>query len=530
MSVGLIITALISFVAACFDLILAGYLLGEDRRSMLHRLAAARSFVLAYVFFLSSFMVFAPNQTLATLAAQLIVFGIIIAAVNFHFVLEWIGQSHQRWAKLLIISLYAGFILIIGMRFLTGEWLQVRWDANYGWLMQSSQRTWQANASALYVALGLAVPMVLGVLFYYRLTDQEIRKQQRYICLGILLQVVLVICFDILPRLFGLTFPLLTSLWGLIGNLLIVYGIHRTRIFLLSPLTASQEIFRAVTQGIVLCNRQRQIVEFNPAFARISGYTVGELRDRSVTTMFRSTSTSTRLVDDTEMLLLVKQGSQLPVLVTEDPILDRTQQVVGWALIVTDISRRKRYEQALAIAFERERYLATTDQVTGLHNRRHFYTLALEAFVQSERTTLPLCVIFFDIDHFKHVNDTYGHAVGDQVLRLVAETAQSQLRQGDVIARHGGEEFAVLLPETNLDHASQIAERLRVAVEQATLMVEQQPVQVTISLGLASTSQDLDSIDHLIDRADTASYSAKRRGRNQLVVWQSAAELLNSNL
>ena len=129
-----------------------------------------------------------------------------------------------------------------------------------------------------------------------------------------------------------------------------------------------------------------------------------------------------------------------------------------------------------------------------------------------------------DVDHFKSVNDTYGHAAGDQVLRGVAERCRNQLRVIDIIGRYGGEEFAVALPETNIHAAGQIAERLRIAVERAPFVTDYGSISLTISVGAAVYHPDDHvTLDAVIDRADRALYIAKRSGRNSVRVWSYPA-------
>lgn len=167
---------------------------------------------------------------------------------------------------------------------------------------------------------------------------------------------------------------------------------------------------------------------------------------------------------------------------------------------------------------------ATIDELTGVWNRRSFFENARREFQRSQRTLRPLTVLMFDVDHFKLVNDTYGHTAGDQVLRGVAERCRSQLRVIDIIGRYGGEEFAVALPETDIEAAEQIAERLRATVENTSFVTAQGSIALTISVGVAVYEpDDQTTLDAVIDRADRALYLAKRSGRNCVRVWSYPA-------
>ena len=168
-------------------------------------------------------------------------------------------------------------------------------------------------------------------------------------------------------------------------------------------------------------------------------------------------------------------------------------------------------------------HLAMVDPLTNVFNRRYFYDRAkaeLEiASLQQSGTSLLL----LDIDRFKNINDTYGHAVGDQILTGLVSICQQNLREMDTLARLGGEEFVILLPETDLEEARHIAERLRKTMEHTPIPSDEGPLHVTVSIGVMSQSAspaDL-SVHRLVQRADQAMYMAKRSGRNQVVIWQA---------
>ncbi len=174
-----------------------------------------------------------------------------------------------------------------------------------------------------------------------------------------------------------------------------------------------------------------------------------------------------------------------------------------------------------AIALENARLfsevqrLAITDSMTGLYNRRHFLELAEREFERIQRYPGPLSIILFDIDYFKRVNDTLGHLAGDQALRMLAETCRKTIRQADTLGRYGGEEFLVLLPNTDLENAVAQAERLRCQVESLPIPTERGTIKITISLGVAGYRPG-DTLDSLIRRADDAMYHAKNNGRNRV--------------
>jgi diguanylate cyclase (GGDEF)-like protein len=178
-----------------------------------------------------------------------------------------------------------------------------------------------------------------------------------------------------------------------------------------------------------------------------------------------------------------------------------------------------------AIALENARLfsevqeLAITDPVTGLYNRRKFLELAEQEFNRSIRYEHHLSAIMLDIDNFKIVNDTYGHSVGDQVLIQLADVCQAAIRQVDFLARFGGEEFMVLLPETDVNEAAIMAERLRSRTEAYQFKTAPADIKITISLGVAELDKTCTSLNELLDRADFAQYSSKAYGKNRVTNW-----------
>jgi len=179
-----------------------------------------------------------------------------------------------------------------------------------------------------------------------------------------------------------------------------------------------------------------------------------------------------------------------------------------------------------AIVYERVESLAATDGLTGLFNRRYLDGALERELARADRNSSSLALLLLDIDHFKSFNDTYGHAMGDLVLKKVATTLQRCLRQADVLARFGGEEFVVLLPQVGERGAVESAERIRVALERSGIHPGGPRKQLTVSIGLAMLRDHADSSEALLRAADEALYRAKDAGRNRVVVAQAPVPAL----
>lgn len=184
-------------------------------------------------------------------------------------------------------------------------------------------------------------------------------------------------------------------------------------------------------------------------------------------------------------------------------------------LVWTIVEQKQANEQIRKLNVQLE-YLSMTDELTGLPNRRDFFLLAAEEFRKAKRYRLPMCLIMLDIDHFKNINDTYGHDAGDSILRCFAETLRKNGRDSDLVARIGGEEFVILLPNTKLHDAMTFAERLRASIEREGCIFEKQCVPITASLGVAAFGEGMETLDLLLKEADNAMYRAKKEGRNRV--------------
>lgn len=188
--------------------------------------------------------------------------------------------------------------------------------------------------------------------------------------------------------------------------------------------------------------------------------------------------------------------------------------VLGW---LYDVTQQKQAEQQLEL-------LARTDALTGLHNRRSFMEIAETELSRAIRHGGRLAILMLDIDHFKSINDTHGHRVGDSVLQAFGRLCQQMLRTYDTMGRIGGEEFAIVLPHAGRDQAVGVGERIRQLVERTRLSQEQGlPLHFTVSIGVAGPADSTTNIDTLLNQADSALYAAKHAGRNQVAVYREQA-------
>lgn len=215
-----------------------------------------------------------------------------------------------------------------------------------------------------------------------------------------------------------------------------------------------------------------------------------------------------------EIEQLCKDGSWIWTEVHATPHRDQNGEIIGYHGVTRDITARKHMQEVL-------QQRATTDDLTGVFNRRQFIEVAQSELKRSRRNKHPMASVIFDIDNLKLVNDTYGHATGDQVLVTFSKTCMKNIRETDVFARFGGDEFVLLLPDTNFNDAYKVVERIRQALAALSIDANGDSISITVSSGMACFSENDESIDTLLGRTDMALYRAKAAGRNCIIVDQS---------
>ncbi|WP_297529166.1 GGDEF domain-containing protein [Thiohalobacter sp.] len=205
--------------------------------------------------------------------------------------------------------------------------------------------------------------------------------------------------------------------------------------------------------------------------------------------------------------------------ITLIPLSSATGEVEHIGLIVYDVTDMAVGTEALEQANAQLAELSRTDRLTGLYNRGFWEECLNAEFARYRRTRHPCTLVMFDIDHFKKVNDTYGHQAGDEVIRVTSKTLQDTIRATDIAGRYGGEEFGIILVNTSAENGLILAERLRTRIEALTVETEDHRIDYTISLGLAEVTADMDAHTDWIEHADQALYRAKQSGRNRAIVY-----------
>ena len=279
-----------------------------------------------------------------------------------------------------------------------------------------------------------------------------------------------------------------------------------------------------VDYGVVLLDRELRAVFINRAFRKIWNLPDNKADGKPafVALMYHGRDTKAYAVSADELdkyvaqrVAMVRRGDETPIdlrLANGEVLRFKCKTLPSGGRMLSYASVTDLVRQA-----EELQKLATTDPLTGLYNRRHFFAQGEVEWSRFSRYERPLSMLMIDIDHFKSINDRFGHDVGDKVIARIAEVCRTAKRDTDILARIGGEEFAILLPETSAEDAALFGERLRQAMAEAAPRDLRSLPKVTISIGVAQAGGGIDSIPKLM-KADTALYDAKRQGRDRVVI------------
>ena len=273
--------------------------------------------------------------------------------------------------------------------------------------------------------------------------------------------------------------------------------------------------------GIYLIDTRGKIISWNTGAQRLTGFDEQAILGQRYASLFPARLREQRVPEQllghakykahvaNEQARRRAGDKQFTARFTLDVVRDTTDAHAGFVEVIHDVTRARQRERDLV-------QLATRDSLTGLANRGYFTDQANIELQRAERYADPLTGVMADIDHFKQVNDTHGHDVGDLALKHVADLLVSGVRNIDIVGRLGGEEFALVLPRANTQPALEMCERLRHRIATTPVPLPSGELRLTISIGLASVTDDRESLDELLKFADNALYQAKRGGRNRV--------------
>ncbi|BEH15179.1 GGDEF domain-containing protein [Marinobacter shengliensis] len=301
------------------------------------------------------------------------------------------------------------------------------------------------------------------------------------------------------------------------------------------------DMLESVEVGLVVLDLDFRVQAWNGFMEHHSGITGSQIQNKVLFDVFPDIPKAwlTRKVDAVAMLntraftsweqrpYLFKFRNTRPITGTEEymfqnltisPLTGTTGEVNKICLLIYDVTEFASSKRALERANEQLAKLSMTDRLTGLLNRGTWENLVDAEYERFRRYGQATTLVMFDIDHFKPVNDNYGHLAGDEVIRHTAQTTRNNIRQSDSAGRYGGEEFGIILPETDAESARLICERIRESIEKSTVETSAGNITYTISMGIAQLTDEPENYMQWMQKADEALYAAKESGRNRVVV------------
>ncbi|MCL2019439.1 MAG: diguanylate cyclase [Oscillospiraceae bacterium] len=359
-----------------------------------------------------------------------------------------------------------------------------------------------------YIQYGLGFLAILLLLRNFLRTDTFAKRRAFLLLISGLLPLIANILFALRLKLFnGLN---MTPVSMVLVVIVLYVTITRYKLFDLIPF-ASKQAIQSMKDALIVLDYNKYIIDTNPSAVEIfpqikrRGESI-DAADNLPLELIRALDESEEHLQNIEFSLEEENLRHYNANITR--ISDKGR-LYGWLILIYDIT------DTVNLLIELEHH-ATFDTLTGIHNRRYFIEYVTIRLHEAERLKQCAAVILFDIDKFKDVNDTYGHAAGDEVLSSIAKLISAQMRPYDLFARYGGEEFILFLPDTNKRLAIEIAERIRTSAENHVIQYESVSITRTLSIGLAVSSNGTDKLETLIEIADAALYRAKEGGRNRV--------------
>ncbi|NMC52662.1 MAG: diguanylate cyclase [Chloroflexi bacterium] len=334
-------------------------------------------------------------------------------------------------------------------------------------------------------------------------------------------QLVLLTAAMIIPLLAELMFLLgttpvpqisFTSQALLLGSILLGRAVFQFDLFQ-SVLLARDVVLETLQDGVIVIDRYNQLLDINPAAMMMLGLTASKASGILAGEALKAIPNHAELLAEQEICCCETHIGQLFLEVNVMPVRDSSQAITARIFTLHDVTER-------VLLFEQIKQLASYDALTGVLNRSVLFEKADDIVSAARGGGAAFSLIMLDIDQFKRINDLFGHQTGDRALKAVVDLCAAQLRAGDLVGRYGGEEFVVVLPDTNLKEAQQISERLRQTIEQSPLDTHKGYYQITSSFGVACSDLfgEEASLEKMICAADQALYEAKGKGANQVVV------------
>jgi diguanylate cyclase (GGDEF)-like protein/PAS domain S-box-containing protein len=485
------------------------------------------------------------SPALKLVAPNFAYIGIVsIPTLFLVFSLSFVNQNQWFRKQILLLLAIEPLITLIlvwtnGMHRLMFKSVHLVYESNIYWVQISRGPWYTVNVVYSYIVIlcGLAV-LIYGMMR----SSPLLRHQNRILLLGAFLPWGISIYSEYVANVRHIDF---TPLVFGISGILFTYSVLRNRFMDIIPLARSR-IIESMSDGVLVLDAQNRVADINPAMGKLLNLESRSYLGKPAAEFLRTWLEQSDVLNSeeeihTELHISNSPSRYLDLKVT--PIYDQDQRLNGRLMVFRDVTDRKLAEKKLRSANDRLqsqlieigtlqsklRSQAIRDPLTDLFNRRYLDETLDRELARAGREGYPVCVIMLDIDHFKKLNDTYGHEAGDYILKALARTLSTHNRRGDFVCRFGGEEFVVVMPNIPVEVAYKRAQDLRGALNSLDVSYEQFHLSITISMGIAGYPTNGEDRESVLRAADRAMYAAKRAGRDHILTYdllQSQREML----
>jgi diguanylate cyclase (GGDEF)-like protein/PAS domain S-box-containing protein len=438
-----------------------------------------------------------------------------VLPLELHFVLLFTGRPKLLENRLTYLVLYAPaliFFLLELTNMVAVQPVKVYW----GWTYRTVEDGTLYSLYDIWFVAMVVFSLYLLLQYYLKTTERRKKRQTQYVFIGLSIPTIIASIAELEIRV-----PDLTTMGFVFLCIIVGYAIWKYELFALTPASAVESIVSTMADALLLVSPEQKMVTVNQATLELLGYAESELIGQSVETIlageektrFREAWLAQLLtadsISDIETTFETKGAKEIPISLSGSVMRDRDGTERGIVYVGRDLTERKRAEEELA-------YMATHDALTGLPNRWLFNDHLTLELARAHRYQQKLAVMLLDLDHFKDVNDTLGHTVGDKLLQVVGKRLTSIVRKSDTVARMGGDEFMLLSLFPGIkrkEDAAMIAQRILEAFRKP-FAFDDHEILITTSIGIAIYPDDGKDADTLIKNADVAMYCAKAQGRD----------------
>ncbi|MBM6615861.1 diguanylate cyclase [Desemzia sp. RIT804] len=476
------------------------------------------------------FMFYTASIAIYCFAAAFGLLSTTLVQIKFWTVIQYVGMPISTPLGLLFVMKYLGIpvsrkkvlsLLVVPLLTIimvaTNDWHHLHYrvyeiDSVLGApYIRQEIGIWYA-IHGIYIFSCMLAAFLLAV-SYWKETAKVYRPQLFSLILGQLIPMLTAFLY-----LLGFTpkgvDPVPMVLW--LSSLLYLWSISSSRLFTLMPI-AKDTIFNSINDGVMVLDESIQLIEFNQTckeyFPQLNRTLIGkDFHEIWYDLSGNEFPLELDFISHTQEVQLTADDKKRIYQIRTSPLV-QVKNSTGLIVIFTDITELKSLQNKL-------QYQAYYDELTQIYNRRAFMEYCEKDFAAAEQNAIAFTVMLMDIDHFKKVNDTYGHHLGDQLLKHIVSICKNQLMENQVFARYGGEEFALYLKGYTAAEAEVLGNRLRKSLEGQILHSSEGNIPATFSMGIAETIHGtMETVDQLLNKADKALYSAKQAGRNQVHIY-----------